>query len=164
MRQFILFTTILTLVIACTQTNESNRKIDQWLRQYSLSWDSFKDSTSERAFELWAYTWPIEKLDFSFNRVESKDSSFSLITNFSKNRINKGSLEFHFLDNRSKLLYIGIEILENHTDDFIDYHWIDEKSMFMLQKDSTGIYTLTKYKMLADTIWTYSTKKNNNTP
>jgi hypothetical protein len=164
MRQFFLFATLLPLIIACSQTKEPNRKIDHWLRQYSLTWDSFKDSTLERAFELWAYTWPIEKLDSSFNRVASKDSSFLLITNFSKKSINKGSLEFHFFDNRSKALYVGVEILENYTGDFIDYHWIDGKSIFMLLKDSSGIYTLRKYKMQADTVWTYSTRKNNNTP
>jgi hypothetical protein len=164
MRKFPLFAIILTLIIACIQIKEPNNKIDHWLRQYSLSLDSFKVSTTERTFELWAYTWPIEKLDSSFNRASSEDSSFTLVTNFSKKRINKGSLEFHFIDNRSKALYIGVEILENYTGDFIDYHWIDGKSIFMSFKDSSGIYTLEKFKMQADTVWTYSTKRSNNTP
>ena len=164
MRKLILFTTILTLIIACNQIKEPNREIDHWLRQYSLTLDNFKDLTEERAFELWAYTWPIEKLDSSFIRVASKDSSFLLVTNFSKKRTDKGSLEFHFFDNRTKTLYIGFEILEKYTRDFIDYHWIDGKSIFMLLKDSSGIYTLKKYKIQADTIWTYSTRRNNNTP
>ena len=56
-------------------------------------------------------------------------------------------------------MYIGIEILEGKSKDILDYFWSDKSTMYILDKDSLGIFTLTKLKMQIDSMWYYKTQK-----
>ena len=134
---------------------------EKWLNQYSLTRSSFRDSIPQRTFELWAYQVPLEDVPKPYIKIPSVDSSYFLITNFDKKKATtySESLYFEFLEKESKDVYIGIEILEGKSKDILDYFWSDKSTIYVLDKDSIGIFTLTKLKMQLDSVWYYKTKK-----
>jgi hypothetical protein len=156
---------ILILNAGCNQhstvLNIRQDKFENWLKQYSLTRSSFRDSIPQRTFELWAYQVPLENVPKPYIKIPSIDSSYFLITNFDKKKATtySESLFFEFLEEESKDVYIGIEILEGKSKDILDYFWSDKSTMYILDKDSLGIFTLTKLKMQIDSMWYYKTQK-----
>jgi hypothetical protein len=126
-----------------------------------LTSNNFIDTISQKAFELWAYQVPIEKVPNSFIKIPSIDSSYFLLTNFDKKQAKTyiGSLSFEFLKRETKNVYIGIEILEGKSKEILDCFWFDKATIYILDKDSVGIFTLTKLKMQVDSMWYYKTEK-----
>jgi hypothetical protein len=156
---------ILIFVTGCKQhsnaQNNGQDNFESWLKKYSLTRNSFSDSMSQKTFELWAYQVPVEKVPISYLKIPSNDSSYFLLTNFDKKQAKtySGYLSFEFLKRGTKNVYIGIEILEGKSKDILDYFWFDKTTIYILDKDSIGIFTLTKLKMQVDSLWYYKTEK-----
>ena len=129
---------ILIFIIGCNPhshvRNNAQVNFEKWLKKYSLTSNNFIDTISQKAFELWAYQVPVEKVPNSFIRIPSIDSSYFLLTNFDKKQAKTyiGSLSFEFLKRETKNVYIGIEILEGKSKDILDCFWFDKATIYIL--------------------------------
>ena len=183
MRQILFISTILFFLSSCK--NEPNKKVteitedstavevidhdsefNEWLSNQDLDRKMIIDSTSDRAFELWAYRDQLTESDSAFYWYPSKDSSYYLISNFNRETKNRISSEFsnnidlRFLKMDNQEVYIGISLLDSLKQRSIDFFWYDSTTFFFIENyNEIDERTLTKLQMGIDSIWTYKIEK-----
>jgi len=177
MRRIIISILIIVFIsTSCTRIVENDKKsnikelapsnIDEqfsfWLESHNLNSAELIKIKAERAAELWSLSDLLTKDDSLLFWYPSKDSSYYLITNYSKktNKLysnNNKNINLRFLDKSNKKVFVGIMLLDSLKERRIDYYWYDSKTFYYLEKsNTTGKFILTKIKMGVDSIWTYN--------
>lgn len=150
-----------------TEVIDFDIEFSEWLTSHGIERKMIVDTTSERAFELWAYRNDLEVSDSAYYWYPSKDSSYYLITNY--NRANKKritsdyskDIQFRFLKTETKEVFIGLSLLDSLELRNIDFYWYNSTSLFFLEEkeNGKGIESLTNVKMGVDSVWIYKIEK-----
>ena len=153
---------ILISLYSCSNKKETvnvNSDFQEWLKKNKIDSLDLSKVKGKEAFELWAYSDPMNKIDSSLVWYPNQDSSYFVISNYdniANTRIGDSNLiDVDFHQRNSSLRKQGIAIIDSLKSMEMDIYWIDKKTIFLsfIEKDH-GDKTLMKLKIGVDSLWT----------
>jgi len=181
-----IYSIIIFLIITATscsrQKNESNsarndniRKYENhvdglilWLKQNGFQENGTFDTTTVSSNEMWSYQRVPNADDSIFEWIPNKDSSYFLITNYTKTPISARAdknkiITFDIYDVNKKMLFPFMVINDSMSLLIqISHHWQDTNTLYLLTKEKENdsiLLQMIKIKVRSDTSWVYTAKK-----